>query len=176
MEDIKSTIRHEAGHWLAALETGLNPKEIQISLTGSFPSFANIDCDKVLKSLSEVSDYLTARIVTLYAGAYAANFDGESFDYEAINKDFSPSGGAYIDFMRIGDLYKVYKNINPSGGYSDAASDMIDKAMEIVMNNYCFIKKLSEGAIVSAELRGNSVFFSQELLVKLYDLSKENPQ
>lgn len=176
-ERLAFIVRHEAGHWLAAHVMGMNPKEIyiKIPINGLAESaYASTLSATELMDINSVANYLKSRIITLYAGVYAANYNRDGFDNEQVIKDLSSSGGGYTDYLKIEELYRLYKNITgDKQDYGKECHEFICNVGDIVVEGYEFTSSLVDYVLGEARYLGQEILIPKEKVIAIYNKSKE---
>lgn len=118
---LRSTVRkialHEVGHMIAAKATGFQTGPIKLEFTdirGGHRGEAEINMPRPLRTTDETMEYLSDRVVVLWAGALAEAFVGNTSNLDTKLKAASDClniGGGIHDHAKARELINLLRNL-----------------------------------------------------------------
>jgi hypothetical protein len=109
--------RHEVGHMIAAKSVGFQTGPITLEVTdirGGYRGGAEINMPRPLRTTAETMEYLSDRVVVLWAGALAEAFIGKKSDLETKLKaacECLNNGGGIHDHAKARELINLLRNL-----------------------------------------------------------------
>ncbi|QXX82967.1 hypothetical protein J6836_00805 [Providencia sp. R33] len=162
---------HEAGHWISWRAKGGTSEGIEVqvfSVTGRYTGASMPILKWEIDNLGDVEEYLRARMITLLSGVYAEAFDGDNLKAEVIDKEFSPSGSSWVDYLKVIDELNLYCCIKKSHDLkSKIGAEVEQEAATIIASNYELIKRIAMKFSDMAEFEGQKLFLSEMELVSI---------
>ncbi|MDN0031128.1 hypothetical protein [Serratia marcescens] len=167
--------KHEAGHWLAAYKLGWGPRAISLRVPShgrDHRGYAETSLSIDLKTIYDVRNYARGRVKILYSGVYAGSYDGTRFDFDEINKEVSPGGGAYSDFFKAEEIYFFYYNcLDKKKGWEEEFNPIIYDVELMVVMHHAFLDKIGTIFCSMATDIGKELVMSSDELVNVYNES-----
>jgi hypothetical protein len=144
--DMRSVLRHECGHLIAARKLGFGTGEITVEPTRGG---AGIDLFPSLPDTTSAIDYLRKRVKVLFAGAAAEALDNKKIDQGAAIKLFKTT--ASDDWSKIRELERTLVGLTHPGTTQEEFmaqlekidASLADQAGTLVNKNVALIQDMS---------------------------------